>query len=437
MTAIDEVTDFDLESESGEGSTHMGLRIAGVVVLAALNGLLFWHLGTRLLDHGKVGLITLVYTTMIGLYMISRFILAAFYRKPKDVGLVPTVAVIIPAFNEGRSVLRTIEACLRQDYPEDKIRIICIDDGSTDDTFAHMQLAEIVHGDRLTCVTLGENRGKRAAMSEGVRLTDSEICVFVDSDSEPAHDGIYKLVQGFAQEDVGAISGLTHARNSQDNNLTRMQAARYYISFQLLKASESVLGAVVCCSGCFSAYRRSAIEPLLEPWEAQTFLGAPCTFGDDRSLTNMVIRARFRTIYHSGALAWTQVPDTYRGFFRQQQRWKKSWLRETPIFLGHVWRSRPVAFPSTLVTTVAGFASPVVLIVNLILYPALGLALPVIYLLGLILIALAYGIYHHSMSGNGQWKWAVIGTAFYVLFAPQMFWALARVRDGSWGTRAA
>ena len=216
-----------------------------------------------------------------------------------------------------------------------------------------------------------------------------------------------------------------------------MQAARYYISFQLLKASESVLGAVVCCSGCFSAYRRSAIEPLLEPWEAQTFLGAPCTFGDDRSLTNMVIRARFRTIYHSGALAWTQVPDTYRGFFRQQQRWKKSWLRETPIFLGHVWRSRPVAFPSTFVTTVAGFASPIVLIVNLVLYPALGLALPVIYLLGLILIALAYGIFHHTMSGSSQWKWAVVGTGFYVLFAPQMFWALARVRDGSWGTRAA
>jgi hyaluronan synthase len=437
VTAIDEIPDLDLDSPRGGSMASKPVRILGVVILVGLNILLFWHLCERLLDYGKLGMVSLVYTTLIGFYLISRFILAAFYRKPPDVGFFPDVAVIIPAFNEGRSILRSIEACLGQDYPEDKLRIICIDDGSTDDTFVHMQLAEIVHGDRLTCVSLGQNRGKRAAMAEGVRRTESEICVFVDSDSEPAPDGIAKIVQGFVKDDVGAISGLTHARNADENNLTRMQAARYFISFQMLKASESVLGAVVCCSGCFSAYRRASIAPLLEPWEAQTFLGAPCTFGDDRSLTNMVVRSGYRTIYHSGALAWTEVPSDYRGFFRQQQRWKKSWLRESPIFLSHVWRSRPLAFPSSFVTTLAAVVSPIVLIVNLFVYPALGIALPLIYLLGLFLIASAYGIFHRILADNNQWKWAVIGTGFYVVFAPQMFWALARVRDGSWGTRAA
>ncbi len=63
--------------------------------------------------------------------------------------------------------------------------------------------------------------------------------------------------------------------------------------------------------------------------------------------------------------------------------------------------------------------------------------LPLIYLLGLFLIASAYGIFHRNLADNNQRKWAVIGTGFYVLFAPQMYWALARVRDGSWGTRAA
>jgi hyaluronan synthase len=437
VTAIDEVSTYDLDFDRRNGKTGVPGRILAAVVVVVINGFLLWHLGTRLIGFGAVGSITFVYTAMIGLYVLSRFILASFYRKPKNVGLEPEVAVIIPAFNEGRSVLRTIEACLAQDYPEDKLRIICIDDGSTDDTFAHMQLAEIVHGDRLECISLGENRGKRAAMAEGVRRTDSEICVFVDSDSEPARDGISTLVQGFARDDVGAVSGLTHARNADVNNLTRMQAARYFISYQLLKASESVVSAVVCASGCFSAYRRAAIEPLLEAWEGQMFLGAPCTYGDDRSLTNMVIRARYRTIYHSGALAWTQVPTDYRGFFRQQLRWKKSWLRESPIFLSHVWRTRPLAFPSAFVATFGSLMSPFILLLNVLVHPALGLALPFIYLAGLSAIAMAYGMFHHALADNNRWKWAVIGTGFYLLFAPQMLWALARVRDGSWGTRAA
>jgi hyaluronan synthase len=81
--------------------------------------------------------------------------------------------------------------------------------------------------------------------------------------------------------------------------------------------------------------------------------------------------------------------------------------------------------------------SPFILLLNVLVHPALGLALPFIYLAGLSAIAMAYGMFHHALADNNRWKWAVIGTGFYLLFAPQMLWALARVRDGSWGTRAA
>ena len=69
-----------------------------------------------------------------------------------------------------------------------------------------------------------------------------------------------------------------------------MQAVRYFVAFKVVKAAESVFSAVTCCSGCFSAYRREAILPHLDWWEHQTFLGRPSTFGDDRSLTNCVLR---------------------------------------------------------------------------------------------------------------------------------------------------
>lgn len=432
MTATLQETAHPLHS----GGRSIGRTVAafGVVVIMSV---ILWYTAVRLLAIEHVGVIAAIYTTTVGLFVVSRFVLAAFYRSPADMGIEPTVAIIIPAFNEGVSVLRTINACINQDYPDEKLQIVCVNDGSTDDTWSYIQHAVNRFGDRVMAIDLGSNQGKRAAMAEGVRRTDSEILVFIDSDSEPVPGGLRRIVQPFARADVGAVAGLTHARNADVNALTRMQATRYFVSFQLLKAAESVLGAVSCCSGCFSAYRRSAVEPLLDSWEHQRFLGAACTYGDDRALTNMVIKDGSRSEYHAGAVALTDVPVAYEGFFRQQLRWKKSWLRESPILLAHIWRSRPLAFPVVLLSTLAGLLSPFVLLASLILVPIMFGVIPIVYLVGLLLVAFAYGLFHRALSDDGGWIWAVIGTIFYISFSAQMFWALARIRDGRWGTRAA
>jgi hyaluronan synthase len=409
---------------------------AAIAVVIIMMGILAYT-AVRLLSLGRFGSVAFVYTATIGVFVVSRFVFAAFYRAPKDVGFEPTIAIVIPAFNEGVSVLRTIDACITQDYPPDKVQMVCVDDGSTDDTWSYLQHAVNRYGDRVRAVSLGSNQGKRAAMAEGVRQTDSEVLVFIDSDSEPTPGAIRAIVQPFARSKVGAVAGLTHARNADVNALTRMQASRYFLSFQLLKAAESVLGAVSCCSGCFSAYRRSAVEPLLVRWEHQRFLGAECTYGDDRALTNMLIRDRHRSEYHAGAVALTDVPTEYGRFFRQQLRWKKSWLRESPILLSHIWRSRPLAFPVVLLSTAAGFLSPVVLVLSLFVAPVLLGVLPITYLVGLAVVSLAYGLFHRALLDDHRWVWAVVGTIFYISFSVQMLWAIARIRDGRWGTRTA
>jgi hyaluronan synthase len=420
---------------------HQPRRRAGRVIAAigvvTVMVVIVGYSAIRLVDRGHLGGVAFVYTLTVGSFVVSRFAFAAFYRAPVDVGFEPTVAIIIPAYNEGASVLRTIDACIAQDYPLDRIQIVCVDDGSTDDTWNYIEHAVSRHGDRVMAVRQRSNLGKRAAMAEGVRRTDSEILVFIDSDSEPVPGGLRQIVQPFVRDDVGAVAGLTHARNADVNALTKMQATRYFVSFQLLKAAESVLGAVSCCSGCFSAYRRRAVEPLLDAWEHQRFLGAACTYGDDRALTNMVIRDSYRSVYHAGAVALTDVPTQYPGFFRQQLRWKKSWLRESPILLSHIWRSRPAAFPVVLLSTVAGFLSPFVLVASLVVIPMIVGVVPLVYVSGLLLVALAYGLFHRALTDDRRWIWAVVGTIFYISFSGQMLWALARIRDGRWGTRTA
>ncbi len=187
-----------------------------------------------------------------------------------------------------------------------------------------------------------ENRGKRAAMAAGIRATSAEVVVFVDSDSTVEPEALKRLVQPLADARVGAVCGHANVLNVRDTWITRMQAVRYFVAFRVVKAAESVFGAVTCCSGCFSAYRRAAILPRLEWWENQTFLGVESTFGDDRSLTNCVLRD-WRILYERRAVSHTIVPITFRAFLKQQTRWKRSWTRESLLVAKFIWRKHPVA----------------------------------------------------------------------------------------------
>lgn len=409
------------------------VRVLAVVALVGILGLIAWHIAVKASELNGIGVI---YTVVVSSYVLSRFALAALYRVPRDADLEPEIAIIVPAYNEGQAVVRTIHACLGLEYPQDKLEIVVVNDGSTDDTWEHMVRAAACYpGGAVRCVDLGSNQGKRAAMAAGVRATSAEILVFVDSDSMPEPDAVRRLVQVFAKGKVGAASGLTMVRNADANALTRMQQARYYVSFQLLKTAESVVGAVACNPGCFSAYRRSAVLEVLKRWEHQRFLGIECTFGDDRSLTNMLLRKGWVSTYHSGAVAWTDVPDRYRKFLRQQLRWKKSWLREGPILMTHIWRTRPLAFPAVLIQTLAGLLSPIVLLYNLGWHPLAAGVPPTLYAIALYMVACGYGLLYRSQRNDGLWKWAIFGTFFYIAFSPQLIWAAIRVRDSSWGTR--
>lgn len=418
-----------------ERSLSRLLRVGAALAVFALCALIVWHISDKFMRDGMHGLGS-IYTIAITTYVFSRFLLAAFYSPPEAVGLEPSIAIVVPAYNESDAVARTIHSCLGLDYPAEKMEVVVINDGSSDDTWEHMQRAAALYPPgRVRCVDLGSNQGKRAAMAAGIRATQAETLVFVDSDSMPAPSAVRKLVQGFADPKVGAISGLTHVRNADANVLTRMQAARYYISFQLLKAAESVVSAVSCCSGCFAAYRRSAVVPILEGWEHQRYLGVECTYGDDRALTNMLLKSGWKAIYDSEAEAWTDAPHRYGKFFNQQLRWKKSWAREGPILSAHLWRSRPLAFPAALVATLSGLLSPVVVLWNLAWEP-LGRGLnPSFYLLCLYLMSIIYALMYRALRSDGVWLYAIAATFFYISFSLQLFWAILRIRDGKWGTR--
>jgi hyaluronan synthase len=377
------------------------------------------------------------YGLVVCAYIISRFGLSMIYRSAPDRGLEPGVAVVMPAFNEEAAIADSLRSLLALDYPKDKLEIVAVDDGSTDRTLAEMR-AVAAADRRVRVITFPENRGKRAAMAAGIRATGAEIVAFVDSDSQLEPDAMRRLVQGFADPKVGAVCGHADVLNVGESWLTRMQAVRYYAAFRVVKAAESVFGTVTCCSGCFSAYRREAIEPRLRWWEQQRFLGRQSTFGDDRSLTNCVLRD-WKTRYEAKAVSHTIVPAGFTKFMRQQLRWKRSWTRESLIVSSFVWRRNPGASLAVYVGIGLTLVAPLVALRAIAWQPLAGAGgPPVIYLVGVYAMALAYGLYYAVRRDryDALWIFGVVFCFFYLIFLLwQTYYAIATARAPGWGTR--
>jgi hyaluronan synthase len=212
------------------------------------------------------------------------------------------------------------------------------------------------------------------------------------------------------------------------------------VAFKVVKAAESVFSAVTCCSGCFSAYRREAIMPHLEWWENQRFLGLPSTFGDDRSLTNCVLRT-WKVRYEAAAVSHTIVPAGFSQFMRQQLRWKRSWTRESLIVGSFIWRKNPVAALCAYIGMLLPLVAPVVAMRALVWQPIFaGGSFPYMYVIGVYAMAVAYGLYYlmRRPRYDALWLFGVVFCFFYLAFLLwQTYYAILTARSVSWGTRDA
>lgn len=277
---------------------------------------------------------------IVGVSSLWRVILWLLYKpiSPLYTDFLPSITVIIPAYNEGRRVRDCIQSVLSSDYPFSKIRVIVVNDGSKDDTLVHI-LDAVKHDKRVEVITYPKNRGKRHALFEGFKRVTTPIVVTVDSDTILPKTSIRHLISPLVlDETVGAVGGRIEVLNRNDNILTRMLAVRYRIGFDFIRAYQSKLSSVFICPGAFTAYRFDAIRNDLDNWVNQTFLGKPCSNGDDHHLTNIVLRNGYKTLYQSTAVAYTNVPNTYKGLSLMYIRWARSNVRESIVYLGFAWK---------------------------------------------------------------------------------------------------
>ena len=310
---------------------------AGLAVYAALAADTH-RLAVQLLWSHAAGRLLLVvggaYGTTTVFWAFWRLWLAIRYRATPTVDRdrLPSVTVIVPAFNEGALVARTLDHLAEADYPAERLNIIVVDDGSTDDTWAHIRGAAHRIGSRVTALHFDENRGKRWALWEGFRRGTGDVFVTVDSDSLVEPDAIRALVSPIvADPGVGAVAGNVRVLNRGDGLIPRMLAVRYVMTFDYKRAAQSMMGggAVFCVAGALAAYRRSAVMPVLDRWLHQTYLGGQARAGEDHAMTNFMLAQGHKVKYQRSARVHTLSPTTYVGLAKMFLRWGRSNIRET------------------------------------------------------------------------------------------------------------
>jgi hyaluronan synthase len=185
----------------------------------------------------------------------------------------------------------------------------------------------------VVCITQ-KHRGKRHSMYTGFKLSlcdPVEMVFCTDSDTVVSPNCLQHMLTVLINDTdktISGISGNLGIYNKYDSFISFMSSLRYFYAFNIERAYQSFNGYVLCISGPIGMYRLQYIEQILETWKDQTFLGKPCTYGDDRHLTNKILSLNTRVVYTPLAYAETETPSSPYRFFKQQTRWNKSSIRE-------------------------------------------------------------------------------------------------------------
>lgn len=246
-----------------------------------------------------------------------------------DVGLgeyTPSVAVFVGCKDEELVVDKLVRALLRLDYPEDLLRLVIVDDGSTDETAAKLDYWARRH-ERLTVIhrPAGSTGGKSGALNAALELVDAEIICVFDADHEPAKDVVRRLVRHFLDEEVDCVMGRCVIRNGNESQLAGVVFIDFLSGYLVNEYGRQALFELPAYGGANCAVRRSTLVRL-GGWNVATVT-------EDTDLTIRVLLAGGRVRYDPTAVDFEEAVLVARRFWKQRYRWARGHQKCTRDYL--------------------------------------------------------------------------------------------------------
>lgn len=281
--------------------------------------------------QGAIFLLAMIVALRSPIYLCLALLRRGRYRLDPDYH--PPMTLIIPAYNEEKVILRTVQSALDVDYPD--LRIFVVDDGSTDHTrdIVRVQFAD---DPRVRLITQ-PNGGKWTALDHAVAEVETEFMAILDADSLVDPMALRHIVQPFKDPKVGGVAGTVEIGN-RGNLLTAFQTLEYMHTQQVMRRAYEVFDGIIVVPGAMGAWRVKAVR--------DSGLVSGDTITEDADLTIAVHRAGYRIRYQEEARSYTEAPTTIRAFMRQRLRWTFGMFQVSWKHKGAVLEGRPVGFIS-------------------------------------------------------------------------------------------
>ncbi|HWW06781.1 glycosyltransferase [Collimonas sp.] len=258
-------------------------------------------------------------TFYFGLLSLAYFPLAFSYpfwerrlmARARAANYMPRVSVLVPAYNEERTICLSVQSILDSDYPD--FEVIVINDGSTDATASEIQ--PFINAG-LIRYRAKRNGGKASALNAGIALASGDIILFSDADSIFEKDTIRNGVAYFADPEIGALSGNDTPLNPR-GALQKLMVVTSHIGTGFVRRALSMARILPIIPGNLGMVRTNilrAIGGFREVW------------GEDLELTLRLHRYGVRIVYGASTKVIAECPHTLRGLWRQRVRWIRSYI---------------------------------------------------------------------------------------------------------------
>ena len=227
-----------------------------------------------------------------------------FGRKVRTQPCIPSVSLLIPAYNEEAHIEAKLLNSLALDYPKARLEIVVASDGSTDGTNA---LVERFRARGVKLLAIRDNIGKSAMLGRTVPLLSGEIVVFSDATSELEPDALRRLIRNFADPRVGCVSGLYRLKGATD---LRGEGEGLYWKYEtFIKRQESRLHSILGAHGAFYAIRKTLFQRL-----------SSASINDDYLIPMRIVLQGYRAVYEPSAVAWERELASVEGEFSRRRR---------------------------------------------------------------------------------------------------------------------
>ena len=225
----------------------------------------------------------------------------------------PSVSIVIPAYNEGKNIIKTLSSLINLHYPKNRLEIIVINDGSKDNT-GDLVKGFIAKSKRWDIRLISKkNEGKGAALNDGLRAAKGEFFVCLDADSIATKDALLKILPHFTEENIAVVLPLLKVEKPK-NIWQKMQWLEYIVNM-FYKKLMGRLNCVHVSPGPFSVYRKNILQKV----------GG---FDEDNLTEDLEITLRLQSRHYKivqllDAEVFTLAPKTFKELYKQRNRWYK------------------------------------------------------------------------------------------------------------------